>query len=60
MMYNVQITESYTYTRQIECESDSELSRILHEDEPLLIDMNAEEIEQVRQNGLHLKCGYKW
>jgi len=60
MVYNVQVTETYTYMRQIECTSESELTRILHEDEPLLIDRSAEEIEQMRRDGLHLKCGYEW
>lgn len=60
MVYDVEITESYTYSQRIECADEEELSRILHEECPLLVDRSKEEIEKIRQDGLHLKCDYEW
>lgn len=60
MVYDVEITESYTYSQRIECADVEELSRFLHEECPLLVDRSKEEIEKVRQDGLHLKCDYEW
>ena len=39
MVFNVKITESYTYSRQVGCADESELSEILHEEHPLLVDL---------------------
>lgn len=60
MLFNVKITESYTYSRLIECCDEDELSRILHEECPLAIDMDRERIEQLRNEGLHCRCDYHW
>ena len=60
MVYNVTIQETYRYTRCIECESEKELSRIIHEDTLLLVDMEKDEIERLRKQGMQLKCDYSW
>jgi hypothetical protein len=60
MVYEVEITESYTYSQRIKCADEEELSRILHEECPLLVDRTQKEIEKIRQDGLHLKCDYEW
>lgn len=60
MEFNVKITESYTYSRQIECRDEDELSRILHEECPLVADMDGEDVERLRREGLHLRCDYQW
>lgn len=60
MVFDVKITESYTYSRQVECADESELSDILREDCPLLVDLPQQEIERIRQDGLHLHCSYEW
>ena len=60
MVFNVKITESYTYSRQVECADESELSEILHEEHPLLVDLPRQGVERIRQNGLHLHCAYEW
>ena len=62
MVFNVTITESYTYSRRVECADEDELSRILHEDVPLVADMGPGEVERLRQGegGLHLTCDYRW
>ena len=60
MTFDVTITESYTYTTRIECEDEKELSRILHEEVPLIADMTKAEVERLRKNGLHLHCEFEW
>jgi len=60
MVYNVTIEETYRYTKRIECSDETELSRIIHEDIPLVADMSKDEIERLREQGLHLQCGFSW
>ena len=60
MVFNVKITESYTYSRQIECSDEDELSRILHEECLLVVDMDRGDVERLRMEGLHLRCDYQW
>lgn len=60
MVYNVKVTESYTYMKCVECTDEEELARILHEECPLIIDQPKDEVDQIRRDGLHLKCDYEW
>lgn len=60
MVYNVTLQETYRYTLNIECADENELSRIIHEDISLLVDMDKDEIERLREQGLQLKCDYSW
>lgn len=39
---------------------EQELSRILHEDVPLVADMAKAEVNRLRKNGLHLHCAFEW
>ena len=59
MTFDVTITESYTYTTRIECADEKDLSRIIHEDVPLIAVMTKAEVERLRKNGLYLHCEFK-
>lgn len=60
MKYTVTISETYTYTREMECPNEDALQEVLHEEVPLLVDMTKSEIEKLRANGLHLKSAFSW
>ncbi len=60
MKYHVKVTESYSYTKEVECENESELQKILHDEVPLLVDMSHAEIEHIRKQGLELKSDFEW
>jgi len=60
MKYTVTISETYTYTREIDCPNEDVLQEVLHEDVPLLVDMTKHEIEKLRASGLHLKSEFSW
>ena len=38
---------------------ENELSRILHEEVPLIADMTKAEVERLRKKGLHLRCEFE-
>ncbi len=60
MKYQVKITETYYYTKEIVCKDEIELQDILHEEIPLLIDMGREEVRCIRNSGMDFKCEFEW
>lgn len=60
MKYQVTITETYSYQKEIICKDESELQDILHEDVPLLVDMDKEDLRRIRNKGMDFKTEFEW
>ena len=60
MKYLVMISETYTYEQEVECEDEIALQNVLHEQVPLLIDMDKRSLERIREQGLELRSDFEW
>ena len=60
MKYQVKITETYSYLKEIVCKDEAELQDILHEDVPTLVDLDRQELQRIREEGMDFKTEFEW